>query len=884
MKFLKEHVYLRSKIRKGVGFFVATFLFIATLSNTSLPAQAAGLTSLQISSILNLLQSFGADSTVISNVSAALNGQPTSGTDNPSACIDLTYNLYSGSTDTKTNGDVSRLQKFLGLNATGYFGPATEQAVQDWQSSHGVVTSGSPDTNGYGYVGAKTRKAMGCGEQQSVTVPTITITSNLPAKGSIDTFLRVPSKYANSYVVYVLNPVKTSIPVSSGALLGMAYNPSGKDVDGYSAHLSIASAHEGFAVNQGGVHWFSVPSGTYQVTAVFYPKSPFKPGTDMEYMDIGTEPGSLTYFDSKPFEVVTNSNDSLLNTPTISITGTTRPNVTFSYVNIPTSDIQGIFLVGTNSNVTSMPTNGGTGTGSMLVPESAPAGKYFLRVLARLNNRTIVESTPFDLSALVPTLGEVKAYFNGATTPLTSADTVTREYAVSFCDRSHATDPNASKRCTWNNTEIFTSTPTSPTATISQGAFVSFYSVMGFSGKYAGAAKLQVDVLDSNGRVVETMTEDDENFSKIIGQSCTPVGACGRWSASFDARQNPISLLNGIYTVTVKDIGTNAVLTTSKITLDAPTPTTIKGDLKGYANYETSPFYTVPSLAITQSDALASCKNMAQNNTWVLRCVWNGQEIFNDIGTKVGKVEVYVDGATTPFATADAASLPGAASRCNNGRVVTSCVWAGEKLFTNTTTNTSTSTIIGYTDEVRPNGDGSYSVLGWACSTGFDQSIGVHLYVGGEAGTPGSHFYTKGIANLSSEPAVANVCQSHGTNNRFNLSLGADAVRAYGGKPFAIHGISPVGKSNLVISNDHHLMIPNAPTATLPIKHTLAVGWTGEEVTTLQQTLKQLGLFKESITGYFGQATKAAVQTFQHQNNLAAVGVVGPRTREALGR
>ncbi len=84
-------------------------------------------------------------------------------------------------------------------------------------------------------------------------------------------------------------------------------------------------------------------------------------------------------------------------------------------------------------------------------------------------------------------------------------------------------------------------------------------------------------------------------------------------------------------------------------------------------------------------------------------------------------------------------------------------------------------------------------------------------------------------------------------------------------------------------------LIPPSPrsitcgaSARAPITHTLAQGWTGSEVTTLQTTLKNLGLFQESITGYFGQATKQAVQTFQQQNNLAAVGVVGPRTREVF--
>ena len=83
----------------------------------------------------------------------------------------------------------------------------------------------------------------------------------------------------------------------------------------------------------------------------------------------------------------------------ITITGTTRPHVTFSYANLPTTDMQGMFLVNlsTGANVLSFGVSGSVGMGSALVPDSAPAGRYLLRALAVMNNRTIVESAPFDL-------------------------------------------------------------------------------------------------------------------------------------------------------------------------------------------------------------------------------------------------------------------------------------------------------------------------------------------------------------------------------------------------------------------------------------------------------------------------------------------------------
>lgn len=82
----------------------------------------------------------------------------------PIACPVLTRALSMGSKGT----DVSSLQTFLAQDpsvypeamVTGYFGPLTEKAVQRWQAKYGVVSSGTPDSTGFGVVGPKTRAAM----------------------------------------------------------------------------------------------------------------------------------------------------------------------------------------------------------------------------------------------------------------------------------------------------------------------------------------------------------------------------------------------------------------------------------------------------------------------------------------------------------------------------------------------------------------------------------------------------------------------------------------------------------------------------------------------------------------------------------------------------
>src|SRR2546428_12603256 len=60
-------------------------------------------------------------------------------------------------------------------------------------------------------------------------------------------------------------------------------------------------------------------------------------------------------------------------------------------------------------------------------------------------------------------------------------------------------------------------------------------------------------------------------------------------------------------------------------------------------------------------------------------------------------------------------------------------------------------TIRGYIDNASY--DGSQVILiGWACAGGIAQSVNVHVYVGGPAGS--GTWFTAGTANQPSEPAV----------------------------------------------------------------------------------------------------------------------------------
>lgn len=72
----------------------------------------------------------------------------------------ITTSLDFGS----TGSDVTELQTYLATNAsiypsgliTGYFGPLTQAAVQRFQIAQGIVSSGTPQSTGFGRVGPQT--------------------------------------------------------------------------------------------------------------------------------------------------------------------------------------------------------------------------------------------------------------------------------------------------------------------------------------------------------------------------------------------------------------------------------------------------------------------------------------------------------------------------------------------------------------------------------------------------------------------------------------------------------------------------------------------------------------------------------------------------------
>lgn len=92
---------------------------------------------------------------------------------------------------------------------TGYFGTFTQAAIQQWQKEHGITSSGSPSTTGYGAVGPKTASAMGlCNASQT---PTTLNNAQAPTASSSDAQSLIASLKAQVIqLIGVLNSLLTA--------------------------------------------------------------------------------------------------------------------------------------------------------------------------------------------------------------------------------------------------------------------------------------------------------------------------------------------------------------------------------------------------------------------------------------------------------------------------------------------------------------------------------------------------------------------------------------------------------------------------------------------------------------------------------------------------
>jgi len=174
------HSYSRL-IAVTAGVALASVLMLGA----AMPVRAAALSQAQIQSILSLLSSFGADQSTINNVSASLNGQPTTVTTTTGTTGTGSYTWSTNLTVGSTGADVMKLQQFLNMDAatmvassgagspgmeTSTFGPATKAAVMKFQTKYGIAPVA-------GYVGPLTRTKLNSMYAGSVTTTTTTTTT-----------------------------------------------------------------------------------------------------------------------------------------------------------------------------------------------------------------------------------------------------------------------------------------------------------------------------------------------------------------------------------------------------------------------------------------------------------------------------------------------------------------------------------------------------------------------------------------------------------------------------------------------------------------------------------------------------------------------------------
>lgn len=154
------------------------------------------------------------------------------------ACPNVGVTLKFGS----SGNDVERLQRFLALDgnvypeglATGYYGSLTERAIQRWQTRFNIVSSGTPETTGFGVMGPRTAAiiAVKCQEVRGSDVSGVTdsqsqvggfirvspISGGVPLSVAVEVVVNVThSCDAATYVVeYGDATIATIIPVAKG--------------------------------------------------------------------------------------------------------------------------------------------------------------------------------------------------------------------------------------------------------------------------------------------------------------------------------------------------------------------------------------------------------------------------------------------------------------------------------------------------------------------------------------------------------------------------------------------------------------------------------------------------------------------------------------------
>lgn len=164
-------------------------LIIVMLFTVPVSTNAVSLADLniQIAELLAQVFNLKAQLARVGTTTSAVDTSSTPAPPSDLSCLILNRDLAQGD----RGFDVTNMQLFLARNSyiypealiTGYFGRATERAVQRFQVSRGIVSYGTPGTTGYGVVGPRTRTLM----RKSCPPPTVATTTatTTPTDGDV---------------------------------------------------------------------------------------------------------------------------------------------------------------------------------------------------------------------------------------------------------------------------------------------------------------------------------------------------------------------------------------------------------------------------------------------------------------------------------------------------------------------------------------------------------------------------------------------------------------------------------------------------------------------------------------------------------------------------
>jgi len=198
-----------SKINRFIAGSV--FVMVLLLGAGAVSAQAASLTASQIDAIIGLLQSFGADSTMVANVRSVLSG---GGVTTQPWCHTFNTNMGVGATGAEVQALETALMRegYQPPQTTGIapiynsvYNEAIASAVVKFQAKYGILQTG--------YVGPLTRaqlnKLYGCGDNKP---PIVACTYTPPPTGC--TYVPGPNYTVGGCGLVLDCPTKTSITVT----------------------------------------------------------------------------------------------------------------------------------------------------------------------------------------------------------------------------------------------------------------------------------------------------------------------------------------------------------------------------------------------------------------------------------------------------------------------------------------------------------------------------------------------------------------------------------------------------------------------------------------------------------------------------------------------